>query len=227
MKTTRSLYSLLAAALLLLPATAFGSGIPSIADSHRTRTPRTPESEAVELFNAGISFRDKAEKLEHEAAAEPEAKKKEKLEQKAVDKHESSIQKFVESTQKNPKLFQAWGSLGYAYRRTGKYPEALAAYDKALAIEQGYTPAIEYRAEAFLALNRLDDVKSAYMMLFRMDRVRADELFAAIEKWVQKKRTEPGSLGADVVENFAGWAAERKQLGAQTSSLLSPRSQSW
>jgi tetratricopeptide (TPR) repeat protein len=185
MKTTRSFYSLIAAALLLLPATAFASGassVPSLAGSHRART---PEKEAVELFNAGISLRDKAEKIEQEEAAEPDAKKKEKLEQKAVERHQSSIEKFMQSAQKNPKFFQAWGSLGYAYRRTGKYPEALAAYDKALEIEQGYTPAIEYRAEAFLALNRLDDVKSAYMILFRMDRVRADELFAAIDKWVQ------------------------------------------
>jgi tetratricopeptide (TPR) repeat protein len=222
MKTNRFLYPSLATALLLVPIIAFGSGAPSLPSS---REARTPEGQAIELFNAGTSYRDKAEQLAKAAAAEPDAKQKQRLEQKAVDKHESSIKKFVQATQKDPRLFQAWGSLGYAYRRTGRYPEALAAYDKALAIEQGYTPAIEYRAEAFLALNRLDDVKSAYMTLFNADRARADELSAAIEKWVQKKRTEPGSLDT-AGETFANWAAERKQLASQTSALL-PQPQRW
>lgn len=223
MKNRLSIYASIAAALLLVPGCAFASGasgIPSV--PHSSKQARAPEQQAVELYNEGIAYRDKAEKLEKEAAAAPDAKKKEKLERQALDRHESSIKKFIQATEKNPRLFQAWGSLGYAYRRTGKYADALAAYDKALALEQGYTPAIEYRAEAFLALNRLDDVRSAYMTLFRMDRARADELAAAIEKWVEKKRAEPGSLDPAAFEGFASWAAERKRIAAQTSSLLSP-----
>ena len=73
-------------------------------------------------------------------------------------------------------MFQAWGSLGYAYRVTGNYPASLEAYAKALEIQPAYTPAIEYRAEAYLGLGRLDEVKSAYMTLFNSDRKRADEL---------------------------------------------------
>ena len=65
---------------------------------------------------------------------------------------------FQAAVKKNPALFQAWGSLGYAYRKVGNYPASLEAYGKALEIEPNYTPAIEYRAEAYLALNRLDEV---------------------------------------------------------------------
>ena len=211
-------------ALLLLPAGMLASGTQSM--PMPTGPTLTPEQEAVQLYNDGISYRDKAEKLEKEAAAEPDAAKRQKLEKKALDKHESSIDKFAKATKKNPKLFQAWGSLGFAYRKTGKYPEALEAYNRALELKDGYTPAIEYRAEAYLELNRLDDVKTAYMGLFRIDRPRADELASAIDKWVEKRRRDAAGVAPEVLEIFAKWAAERKQLSSQTSALM-PARQSW
>lgn len=214
------------AAALLCPAAAFADGAASL-PRPAARQSLTPEQEAVELYNDGNEYRDKAAALEKEAAGEPDAKKKEKLEKKALDKHESSIKKFVAATQKNPRLVQAWGNLGYAYRKTGKYDEALTAYDKALALEPNYTPAIEYRGEAYLGLNRLEDVKTAYMDLFRSDRTRADELAGAIDRWLQKKRAEPGGVDPATVAGFASWAAERKQLASQTSSLLLPQPPRW
>ena len=218
--------TLCALALLLLPAVASASGSGSM-PAPAQRQQATPEQEAVELYNDGISYRDKAAQLDKEAAAEPDAKKKAKLEEKAVDKTESSAKKFVKATAKNPRLFQAWGSLGYAYRRMGKFPESLEAYNKALEIEPRYTPAIEYRAETFLGLGRLDDVQSAYMVLFNTDRPRAEELSAAIDTWLQKKQSDPGSLDPTAVSTFAKWAAERKQLASQTSSLLAPAHEGW
>jgi tetratricopeptide (TPR) repeat protein len=124
-------------------------------------------------------------------------------------------------------MFQAWGSLGFAYRRMGKLAESLEAYNKALEIEPAYTPALEYRAETFLGLGRLDDVQSAYMILFRADRPRADELSAAIDKWLQRKQADPAPLDPAAVESFAKWAAERKQLASQSSSLLAPAHEAW
>lgn len=149
MKNTRatSAHSALAlAALLLAPAAlpASGSGSMSVprVDSQQQRL--TPEQEAVSLYNDGISYRDKAAKLETEAAAETDAKKREKLEAKAKDKHEDSIKKFAKATEKNPNMYPAWGSLGYAYRKIGNYNASLEAYGKALQIQPNYTPAIEY-----------------------------------------------------------------------------------
>jgi tetratricopeptide (TPR) repeat protein len=228
MTTSRSVLplALAAAAALCLPSAGSADGGSSLPPP-AARQPLTPEQEAVELYNDGNSYRDKAASYEKEAAAESDAKKKEKLEKKALDKHESSIKKFDSATQKNPRMFQAWGNLGYAYRKTGKYAEALQAYDKALELEQGYTPAIEYRAEAYLGLDRLDDVKNAYMTLFRVDRVRADELAAAIDRYLQKKKAEPGGVDPAALESFASWAAERKQLASQTSSLLLPQPPRW
>jgi tetratricopeptide (TPR) repeat protein len=183
----------------------------------------SPEQEAIEYYNDGISYRDKATALEKEAAAETDPKKREKLEAKAKDKHDSSIKKFVNATRRDPKLVQAWGSLGYAYRKVGNYNDSLDAYAKALELQPNYTPAIEYRAEAYLGLGRLDDVKSAYMTLFNADRPRANELAAAIDKWLEKNRSNPGNVDPAKVEEFGKWASDRKQLASQTSSVTSPR----
>ena len=224
---TRSRIYWALAAALLLPAAGFadgGSSMPRAGTAGRTLS---PEEQATDLYNNGNAYRDKAAALEKEAAAEPDAGKKEKLEKKALDKHEASIKKFSAATQKNPAFYQAWGNLGYAYRKTGKYAESLQAYDRALAIEPGYTPAIEYRAEAYLGLNRLDEVKAEYMTLFNTDRARADQLGEAIDKWIQAKRTQPGGVDAAALDSFAAWAAERKQLASQTSALQTAQPPRW
>ncbi len=217
----------LVAAALLLPGVASASGSSSMSRPQQQQPQATPEQEAVDLYNDGISYRDKAAQLDKEAAAEADVKKKAKLEEKALDRTESSAKKFAQATKKNPRLFQAWGSLGFAYRRMGKFNESLEAYNAALEIEPTYTPAIEYRAETFLGLGRLDDVQAAYMVLFRADRPKADELSAAIDKWLQKKQADPAPLDPAAVESFAKWAAERKQLASQTSSLLAPAHEGW
>jgi tetratricopeptide (TPR) repeat protein len=183
---------------------------------------KTPEQEADALYTDGVSYREKADKLEKEAAAEPDAKKKAKLESKAADKHKDSIEKFQKATSKNPAHYSAWGSLGYAYRKTGNYPASLEAYQKALDLQPTYTPAIEYRAEAYLAMGRLDEVKSAYMSLFTTDRPRANELAAAIDSWLEKKKADPSGVDPAKLEDFSQWAAQRKQIASQVSDLGGP-----
>jgi tetratricopeptide (TPR) repeat protein len=231
MKNTRATGSVLAlAATLLLPAVARASGSGSSSMSlpkTNQQQQLTPEQEAVTYYNDGISYRDKAAKLEKEAETEADAGKRQKLEAKAKDKHEDSIKKFVKATEKNPALFQAWGSLGYAYRKVGNYNASLAAYGKALEIQPNYTPAIEYRAEAYLGLNQLDSVKTVYMQLFTMDRPRADELAAAIDKWLEKRKTDPAGLDPAQLQEFSAWAAQRKQLASQVSSVAAPKHERW
>ena len=212
--------ALVLALSLSIPGLAAASGS---SPAPRVQAPApSPEQEAVEYYNDGISYRDKADKYEIEAAAENDAAKKAKLLEKSKSQHESSIKKYLKAVAKNPQMVPAWGSLGYAYRKTGNYPLALETYDKALALEKSYTPAIEYRAEAYLGLNRLDDVKTAYMTLFNTDRKRADELATAMQKYVEKRRDDPAGVDPAALEEFGKWVAERKQLASQTSSLTDP-----
>jgi len=211
---------------LSIPGLAAASGSAPM-PAPEPQEPATPEQQAIALYNDGISCRDKADRYEKEAAAENDAAKKAKLLEKSRGQHEASIKKYLGAIAKNPQMVQAWGSLGYAYRKNGNYPAALEAYDKALALKKTYTPAIEYRAEAYLGLGRLDDVKSAYMTLFNTDRKRADELTGAIDRWLQKKKADPSGIDPAKLDEFGKWAAERKQLAAQTSSLTSGREPRW
>jgi len=212
---------------LAIPGVAGASGSPPMSTSPTETPTLTPEQKAVEYYNDGVAYRERADKLEKESAGETDAAKKAKLLEKSKRAHESSIKTFVKAVGNAPNMFQAWGGLGYAYRKTGNYPLALGAYDKALALQNGYTPAIEYRAEAYLGLNRLDDVKSAYMALFNADRPRADELTSAMEKWVEKRQADSGGVDPATIEEFGKWVAERKQLASQTSSLRDPNAPHW
>ncbi len=223
----RSPAALVLAAAFAFPGIATASGSSAMSAPPPQMPRLTPEQEAVELYNDGISYRNKADKYDKESAGENDAAKKAKLLEKSRSQHESSIKKFQKAVAKDPTMFQAWGSLGYAYRKTGNYTSALEAYDKALAVEKSYAPAIEYRAEAYLGLNRLEEVKSAYMTLFNTDRARADELVLAMQKWLEKRQADPTGVDPAALEDFGKWVAERKQLAAQTSAITGPNAPRW
>ncbi len=96
--------------------------------------------------------------------------------------------------------------------------EGLQAETKGLAIEARCSPGIEYRAEAYLGLNRLDDAKSAYQQLFDGDRVRADILFDAMKTWVADHRANANGVDAAQLDTFAKWVDTRAALHTQTAA---------
>ena len=127
--------------------------------------------------------------------------------------------KFEEAAKADPTTKEAWNLIGYTSRRLGEYEKSLAAYEKALALNPTYTEAIEYRAEAYLALNRLDDVKSAYMTLFGSSRAHAAVLMDGMQKWVAQRRKQPDGIAASDIDGFAQWVEERAAVAQQTASL--------
>jgi len=195
----------------------------------RSSAPRlTPEQEAAQRYNDGLKHKDKADALAREAEAETsDAKKRAKLEASARKEYEKAMKEFLAATDRNPAMFQAHGGLGYVYRRTGDLAAALKAYDRALELEPRYTPAIEYRAEAYLGVNRLDDAKTAYMTLFNADRARADELAVAMQTWLQKRRQDAAGLAPETIEDFAKWLSQREEIASQTSALIQPHDPRW
>ena len=54
----------------------------------------------------------------------------------------------------NPKNADGYNLLGYSSRWLGKYDEAFAAYDKALAIDPKHKGALEYSGVAYLKVNQ-------------------------------------------------------------------------
>ena len=188
---------------------------------------KSPQEEAEDHYNAGLKLRDKALAYEKEAAQAGSDKERAKYEKKAKQEYEKAISEFRTATQKNPRFHEAYSDLGFALRKTGDYPAALDTYGRALDIDPSYTPAIEYRGEAYLALDRLEDSKKAYMTLFPADRGRADELLKAMQGWVQKRRTDPGTLTPDAVQEFSKWVDERAGLAGQTPSLSELQQRKW
>ncbi|HKQ63168.1 MAG TPA: tetratricopeptide repeat protein [Candidatus Polarisedimenticolaceae bacterium] len=171
-----------------------------------TPTPaRTPQDEAAQIYNAGLSEQDQARQLEKKIAKAETPEQKAKLQKRHDEALERSQQLFIQATRRDPTLHQAWSGLGYTLRKQGQYEAALDAYGKALALQPNYMEAIEYRGEAYLGLNRLDDAKSAYVTLLAKDRKNAGELLAAMKEWVDLRKADPQGVDAKTIDDFAGW----------------------
>jgi tetratricopeptide (TPR) repeat protein len=210
----------LLATQLLLPMTLSAAGGSSASSDD-------PQQEAAAAYNLGLRHRDKAWGLEKKLATKTDEADRAKIEAKIGKEYGKAIDSFREAIEANPKMHQAYSSLGYALRKTGDYNSSLTAYNRALELEPSYTEAIEYRGEAFLGLNRIDDAKEAYMELFRSDRARAEELMTAMKTWVEERAAEPGVVDPDRLEQFSAWVEERSAIAAQTASLVESSDRSW
>jgi len=197
---------------LLIAASLTASGMPKMPSAPGL----TDDQKAVQRYNSGNSHLDRAAKLEKENAAEA----------KIRSEYEKAAKDFHTATLLTDRMYQAWTQEGFALRKLGKYDEALASYDRALTIKPNLSPALEYRAEAYLGLNRLEEAKQTYLLLFTGDRARADELAAAMKQWVEKRRGEPGTIATETIDAFEKWLSERVQVAVQTSDLRTPK-QSW
>jgi tetratricopeptide (TPR) repeat protein len=208
---------------------ASGTSAPSAPASSPSSLPSmTPEERAIEAYKSADSHRVKGKKLEEEAAAK-KGSDAEKTAGKARSEFEKSLKDFKDAAKLNPQLFQAYNGMGYAYRKTGDYEKALQMYDQAIKMAPGFFPeAVEYRAEAYLALNRIDDARQAYLDLFAADRKQADILMAAMKNWVAARQAAPSGVAPEAVSGFEKWIGERDALAKQTQLMaVSSRHSGW
>jgi tetratricopeptide (TPR) repeat protein len=203
--------------LLLLAGTPAVFAVPDTA----TPAPTAPNAatggiQANTSYNVALSSLREGDGLEADAAkAKSAGKRKEQLGW-AKDAYQRARGLFEEATKAAPTMAEAWNGLGYTSRKVGDYTAALAAYDKALELRPGYAEATEYRAEAYLALGRIEEAKQAYLELFASNRAIAGQLLAAMQKWVEGAKA--GGDGAKA-EELSKWVQERSQIAAQTASL--------
>jgi Flp pilus assembly protein TadD len=66
-----------------------------------------------------------------------------------------AVEHFTRATTLDPQSADAWNMLGYSSRWAGKYPEAFAAYDKALKLEPEHRGAHSYLGVAYVRTNDL------------------------------------------------------------------------
>ena len=170
----------------------------------------TPQQKALDAYNRGLEYRDKAWKLEEQAATATGEKAARKA-AKAQRAYEKAIEQFRKAVERVPNFAQALGSLGYALLKTGQYEEALAAYDRALAIGPRYPEAIQERGEACLGLDRIEEAKSAFIELVPIDGECAAELMSAMRRWLDQRRGDANGLSEEAIESFAVWIDERSE----------------
>ena len=205
-----------AAGLSQITASANGSGAGAMSMPSSSMAPRTPEERAVEAYRNGDGHRVKGRKLEAEAATKKGGDAGKAL-SKARGEFEKALKDFKNAAQLNPQVFQAYNGMGYAYRKTGDFAKALEMYDQAIMMAPGfYAEAVEYRAEAYLSLHRVDDARKAYLELLAADRKQADDLMLAMKAWVAARRANASGVDAATIDAFEKWIGERDGIAKET-----------
>ena len=146
-------------------------------------------------------------------------KERAKADDKAKKEYEKALKDFKSAAAGSPQMYQAYNGMGFSYRKTGDYAKALEMYDRALALKPGFPDAIEYRGEAYLGLNRIEDAKNAYLEVLAADRKQADTLMAAMQKWIQDKKANPAGVDPAVVGGLETWVQGRAELARQTAAM--------
>ena len=202
-------------------ALANGGGSMSSGPSAANFEPRElpPEEKAKQSYNAGIKSIKKAKDYEADAAKASLPAKKAKATDKANKAYNKALEQFTDAVTNKADMVEAWNYIGFADRHLGAYAESLEAYDHALSLNPKYFDAVEYRAEAYLGLNRIDDAKSAYMDLYRDARPLSDQLLGAMQQWVTDRRADGKGLAVAQIDAFEQWLNERATIAKQTASL--------
>jgi tetratricopeptide (TPR) repeat protein len=169
-------------------------------------------------YNVGFEQFEKAQAAERQAAGVTGAKAKAAREQVMAGYGEARARMEV-AVKADPNLKEGWNLVGYTSRRLGDYTRSLEAYEKALALDPKYPEAIEYRAEAYLALNRLEDAKTSYLALFAAAPEQAAVLLDSMKAWVEANRSPPAGVSAEEHSAFAAWVAERAGVAQKTAAL--------
>ena len=207
------------AALLLSAAPARAVPDGPIADAKPVTAVAPEGAMAARLaYNVGYEVFEKTQ-LEEAASVGLTGAKAKAAQAKMLAGYREARERFDAAAKADPSVKEAWNLVGYTNRRLGDYEASLAAYEKALALNPTYSEAIEYRGEAYLALNRVDDAKTAYMTLFAGSRAHAAILLSAMRAWVIERRARPAGLAKADVDALAQWIEERASVAQQTASL--------
>ena len=208
--------SLFAVCLLIAPAlvASSSSSMPS------PSTPAmTPQNNAVNSFNDGLKYRDRAWKAEKELATATDPKRIQTLNEIIHKSYDADIRSQRAAIQDNPNMYQAHTELAYALRKTGNYDESLKSYGKALELMPNYGEAIEYRAEAYLGLNRVNDAKDSYLTLYNGGaKDLAKQLADAMQKWVKDRKATPGDVAPASIDEFSKWISQRTEIAGTAGS---------
>jgi tetratricopeptide (TPR) repeat protein len=199
---TRALL-ILSATLLLGAPPAWSIPSASLDDGSAPNTAAAPSAQDGAVYNDALKLLKQGDGLQG---------------QPAHDAYASARTKLQSLVGRSPQLAEAWNALGYTQRKLGSYDDALASYAKALELKPGYPEALEYRGEAYLRLNRIQDAKQTYLDLFSGNRKIAATLLESMKAWI---KTQQGAhqVDASELQDLKDWVQERSQIATQTAGL--------
>ena len=201
---TRALL-ILSSSLLFAAPLAWSIPSPSLDDGTDSSAPKAaPSASDTATYNDALALMKKGDDLGSQAGAR--------------DAYASARVKLQSLVGRSPQLAEAWNALGYTQRKLGSYDDSLASYAKALELKPGYPEALEYRGEAYLRLNRIQDAKQTYLDLFVSNRKIAATLLESMQEWI---KAQQGShvVDASVITDLQHWVQERSQIATQTAAL--------
>ncbi len=196
-----------------------GGGAPGPADTVSAPREDKPDIAAKKAYNAGVKSLNKAKEQAAAAAAAPNEDKKNAALEKMNDFYGRALDQFTDALGNRGDMVEAWNNVGYIHLRLGAYNESIDDYNHTLALKADLLEAIEHRAEAYVAVDRLEEAQSAYMDLFNHDRPLADQLMVVMQQWVTDHRANANGMRASDVDAFAKWVQERDGIAKQTASL--------
>ncbi|HWX81073.1 MAG TPA: hypothetical protein VNZ02_13310 [Steroidobacteraceae bacterium] len=193
-------------------------------DSPQSEIPSTPievkpEKAAAKALNAATKSMAKARELEDELAKTADPDKKARVREKLEDQYGRALEQYTEVLRNKNEMYDAWSQVGFIHLRFGAFRESIDDYNHALALKADLPEAIERRAEALVAVDRLDEAKAAYMDLFFHARPLADRLMADMQAWVQSHRAAANGVRVADIDAFDKWLQEREGIAKTTASL--------
>ena len=204
-----------------------GGGRPPVGGPAGDTTPPTvtekPDAAARKAYKEAMKYLDKARQYEVSAAAATNPDKKAKEREKVGDAYTRALDEFTEALSNKGDMVEAWNNVGYVHLRLEAYQESIDDYNHALALKPDLMDAIEHRAEAYLAVDRIDDVKAPYMDLYSHDPALAAQLMTVMQKWSSDHQADAKGMRPSDVAAFGKWLSERDGIAKQAASLPPPK----
>jgi tetratricopeptide (TPR) repeat protein len=225
--------TLVVADLKFVPAHAQGypsgpGGIPSVTGSGgRTQQQEEipsapaevkPEKAAAKAYASGTKTMVKARELEDTIAKATDPDKKAKAVSKLEDTYGRALEQFTEVLRNKNDMYDAWNQIGYVHLRFGAYRESIDDFNHGLKLKPDVLEAVEYRGEAYLGIDHLDEAKATYMDLFFHARPLADRLMVAMQAWLKNHQVAATGVRATDVESFDKWVQERDGIAKTTAA---------
>jgi len=178
-----------------------------------------PDKAAAKALGQATKSMAKARDLEIVLASTTDPDKKARTREKLEDQYGSALEQYTEVLRNKNDSYDAWSQVGFIHLRFGAFRESIDDYNHALALKPDLLEAIEHRAEAFLAGDRIDEAKAAYMDLFFHARPLADHLMVAMQAWLQSHRAAANGVRVADIDAFDKWLQERDGIAKTTASL--------